>query len=54
MSKIVNKWSMLPVYIKGMVFAVLIIYILSSCCVTGYCQTGTADYEQTTEETNQK
>ncbi|MDR1715811.1 MAG: hypothetical protein LBS20_08185 [Prevotella sp.] len=54
MSKIVNKWSMLPVCIKGMVFAMLIIYILSSCCVTGYCQTSTADDEQTTEATNEK
>lgn len=54
MNKIMNKWSMLPVYIKGMVFAMLIIYILSSCCVTGYCQTSTADDEQTTEATNEK
>ena len=51
---ILNKWGMLPVYIKGMVFAMLMIYFLSSCCVTGYCQTSSADYKQATEETNQK
>jgi len=36
----------LPVYIKGMVFAILIMFFTSSCCVTGYCQIAQDDTQE--------
>lgn len=38
MNKVLKIKSYLSYYIKGMVFAILLISAFSSCCVTGYCQ----------------
>lgn len=50
MNKIINSRD-LPILIKGMVFAIVLMFFSTSCCVTGYCQTSTTDMQQEQKET---
>ncbi|MBB4037562.1 hypothetical protein GGR21_003482 [Dysgonomonas hofstadii] len=43
----------LPVYIKGMVFAIILMSFTTSCCVTGYCQVA-QDIPQQDEKVKEK
>lgn len=45
MRKQKNKYS-LPTLLKGMVFALLLMFFATSCCITGYCQVDTTDSHQ--------
>ncbi|WP_160111040.1 hypothetical protein [Dysgonomonas sp. Marseille-P4361] len=45
MRKRKNKYS-LPILLKGMVFALLLMFFSTSCCITGYCQIDTTDSQQ--------
>ncbi|WP_156032774.1 hypothetical protein [Prevotella sp. 10(H)] len=51
MRKILNNIRQLPFIVKGMVFALIVMYSFSSCCITGYCQVAEPENTQQ-EETN--
>lgn len=48
-----NKKNNLPVLIKGMVFAVVLMFSLTSCCITGYCQIDAAETQQKNQSNKQ-
>lgn len=50
----INRRNGLPISIKGMVFAIVLMFFSTSCCVTGYCQMSTIDTEQEQKEVIKK
>ncbi|MDH6307111.1 hypothetical protein M2451_002345 [Dysgonomonas sp. PFB1-18] len=51
MNRIRKSPKYLSVPIKGMIFAFIIMFFSTSCCITGYCQMSTADVQQEKQET---
>jgi len=51
-SEITKKYN-IPVLIKGMVFAIVLMFFTTSCCITGYCQVA-QDYPQQEEQVKKK
>lgn len=49
-----NNRGRLPIFIKGMVFAIVLMFFSTSCCVTGYCQMNKADMPQEKKDITNK